>query len=226
MKVWHCLAAFAMCTSQTAIAGGPGKRPQVPIIIESDANLDPCGVGVVHGLKASGDGFLSVRSGPGTGYQEIDRAYNGQYVYWCAQKGTWVGIVYGDNSAGCNVMTAWAVTQPYTGPCRSGWVHERWVMPYAEQKSRTSVPDSTASQRKEMEPEPAEVAKELRSNATKLPRDNAASAVQDSPQQTSSSGPASIEAPASPTGQKSVPRQLAGTSEEESPEQETLFTSS
>jgi hypothetical protein len=32
-----------------------------------------------------------------------------------------------DIRAICNVMTAWPKSLPYTGPCRSGWVHSHWI---------------------------------------------------------------------------------------------------
>jgi len=51
-----------------------------------EPDLDACGgSGEVVGLHSSGDGFLAVRSGPGTDYAEIDKIYQGQLVYFCDQ---------------------------------------------------------------------------------------------------------------------------------------------
>ncbi|MGH0331193.1 hypothetical protein NKZ36_22885, partial [Sinorhizobium meliloti] len=73
----------------------PGRRPQIPIVIEADPNFDACGGnGVIEGLDPSGDGFLAVRSGPDSKYAEIDRLYNGEEVYLCTTKGKWLGVVY------------------------------------------------------------------------------------------------------------------------------------
>jgi hypothetical protein len=112
-------------------ATGPGVRPSVPVIIEA-GELDPCSNAVVVNLNPHGDGFLSVRGGPGTKYRELTRLYNGDQVYYCTRRGDWVGIVWERPwHTGCNVMSPWPVTQPYTGPCRSGWVHKRWLRIWA-----------------------------------------------------------------------------------------------
>ena len=69
--------------SMGASAQEPGRRPQLPIVIEADPNFDACGAnGVVEGLDPSGDGFLAVRSEPGSKYREIDRLYNGAQVFF------------------------------------------------------------------------------------------------------------------------------------------------
>jgi hypothetical protein len=108
----------------TAVQAAP--RPATPIMIEA-GDLDPCSNGVVHGLKAAGDGFLSIRSTPSTKSRELDRLYNGADVYICAQKGDWIGIVYSQKGGNCNVTSPWPKTMAYTGPCRSGWAHRRWI---------------------------------------------------------------------------------------------------
>jgi len=125
-------AAAVLATASYSHGQEPGRRPEVPIVIQGDPTFDACGAnGVVEGLDPSGDGFLAVRSGPGTKYAEIDRLYNGNQVYLCAEKGKWLGIVYSKQRQDCNVTTAWVTTQPYTGPCKSGWVHRNWVRLWA-----------------------------------------------------------------------------------------------
>lgn len=111
---------------------GPGRKPEIPIVIEADPDFDACGAnGVIEGLDPAGDGFLAVRSGPGANYAELDRLYNGERVYLCNEKGKWLGIVYSKQRQECNVSTGWISTQPYTGPCKSGWVHRNWVRLHA-----------------------------------------------------------------------------------------------
>ncbi len=51
--------------------------------------------GKVRGLDPNGDNFLSVRTGPGTGYEEIDRIFNGNGVSICSQQGKWLKVKYG-----------------------------------------------------------------------------------------------------------------------------------
>jgi hypothetical protein len=119
-----------------AAAGGQeaGIRPQVPVIIgHSPEGYDPCAYGVVYNLDPKGDGFLAVKAGPGLHYARIDKLYNGKQVIICGDKGEWHAIVYtktrhGDNAMRyCNVEENWPKTLPYTGPCRSGWAHQRWI---------------------------------------------------------------------------------------------------
>ncbi len=110
-----------------ASAQEPGRLPRIPIPIEA-SDTDACGAnGVVHGLDPAGDGFLSVRTSPGSKHRELDRLYNGQAVFICANKGSWLGIVYTKEFRECNVTSPWPASQPYTGPCRSGWVHQNWI---------------------------------------------------------------------------------------------------
>jgi hypothetical protein len=118
------LVAALLATASAAFA-----QARVPVVIEG-SEYDPCGNGVVYGLDPNGDGWLAVKAGPDIASARIDKLYNGQRVYTCAWRGEWIGIVYpppSDAEETCNVTTSWPVTQPYTGPCRSGWVHRNWI---------------------------------------------------------------------------------------------------
>lgn len=128
-KALGIIATLAVLVPSGAIARPP-IRPAVPVIIEA-GDTDPCSNGVVKGLRANGDGFLSIRSTPSASARELGRLYNGQTIYVCAGRGDWLGIVYGRAGQDCNVTTSWVRTLPYTGPCNSGWVHRRWVEIYA-----------------------------------------------------------------------------------------------
>ena len=77
-------------------------------IIE-DAQAAGCLAASVTGLDPNGDGFLAVRTGPGTGYRKIDQLYNGDRVRTCARSGAWFGVYYGT-------------------PRRVGWVHGKWLV--------------------------------------------------------------------------------------------------
>lgn len=59
------------------------------------------------GLHPNGDGFLSVRTGPGTNYRKIDELQNGDRVTIINGKGGSLGVECG---AG-----------------RSGWAHGNWI---------------------------------------------------------------------------------------------------
>ena len=64
---------------------------------------------IVDGLDPNGDGFLAVRTGPGTDYPMIDMLYNGDVVIVHTGSGPWVGVSYGDGQ-------------------RLGWVHRNWLI--------------------------------------------------------------------------------------------------
>jgi hypothetical protein len=124
------LAAVALA----ALAPAPVNafdRPTVPVVVGQDGpDYDACGSsGTVERLDPRGDGFLAVRSGPSSSYATIGKLYNGKDVIICDSKGDWYGIVYapGRDLDACNVATPWHRPMAYTGPCRSGWVHKKWI---------------------------------------------------------------------------------------------------
>lgn len=132
ISVWESAKGcnVSLPNSLPASSGGKGD---VFVMAGGEQNSDACyGVGEVVGLDPRGDGFLSVRSGPGgQPFSEIDRLFNGNRVFICDQRGPWFGVVYagpGQASADqCGVNRPWALRQPYTGPCGYGWVHSRYV---------------------------------------------------------------------------------------------------
>ncbi|MGB3408633.1 MAG: SH3 domain-containing protein [Jannaschia sp.] len=65
------------------------------------------GVGTVMGLDPNGDGFLSVRTGPGTAFQKIGELRNGDRVTTIDGQDGWLGVEYGGG--------------------RLGWVHGNWI---------------------------------------------------------------------------------------------------
>jgi hypothetical protein len=131
----HRCSMLALGTVLTAIAAGNASaesaRIDVPIMIGGVKNLDACANGKVTGLDPRGDGFLSVRSGPGgRPYREIDRLFNGHDVHLCGSRGRWYAIVYDrsrQSDASCGVSTPWPKRRAYRGPCRYGWVHARYI---------------------------------------------------------------------------------------------------
>lgn len=94
------------------------------IIERSEGDLDTCLLGEVAGLKANGDGFLAVRSGPGSKFNKLDEVYNGDFVWVFASAGKWLGIVYGVDNVDCSPISQDRVLNK---PGRKGWVHRNWV---------------------------------------------------------------------------------------------------
>lgn len=127
----YAMSVLLVSALDDAEARGPAGL-DVPIMAGGEPGLDACGtLGQVVGLDPNGDGDLSVRGGPGgPPHREIDRAYNGQAVAICDERGSWLAVVYaGATSRGldCGVATPWPVHRPYTGPCEYGRVHRRYI---------------------------------------------------------------------------------------------------
>ncbi|MEZ5668010.1 MAG: integron [Alphaproteobacteria bacterium] len=131
-------AGLALAGLALAGAAQAQQTPEVPVMVGVQPDLDACLTqGVVSGLDASGDNFLAVRSGPGSGYGQIDALHTDDVVAMCETRGRWIGIVYqpGDRQvpgpSDCGVGSPIWPRQAYPGTCRSGWVFEAYVTPYA-----------------------------------------------------------------------------------------------
>ncbi len=122
------LLVLALLSGSTVSGAASNGRP---VIIGPEPDLDAClSMGEVTGLDPNGDGFLAVRSGPGSDYPLLEKLYEGQSVFICDTTAgdKWYGIVYSRrNDADCGVGSPLAHPQPYRGPCKSGWVSARWV---------------------------------------------------------------------------------------------------
>lgn len=102
--------AFAASLTALLLATSPAMAQQldVPFVIEEDGQAAGCLWATVRGLDPNGDGFLAVRSGPGSNYRKLGEIYNGDQVRYCARAGKWMGIYYGS-------------------PRRVGWAHSNWL---------------------------------------------------------------------------------------------------
>ncbi len=127
-KIFTTLISPLICTASLAAEGD-----SIPIVIGGNEVMDACpSVGAVKGLKVKGDGFLSVRSGPGSQFLEKDRLVEGALFYMCDEKnadnGAWVGIVYSKkNTDTCGVTSPIGKVSVYKGPCKWGWINSKWV---------------------------------------------------------------------------------------------------
>ncbi|TXM90670.1 integron [Methylobacterium sp. WL103] len=116
-----------------SIAAAHAQPASLDVPVQAGADgpeLDACPrLAAVTGLDPKGDDFLSVRSGPGgRPYREVDRIHTGQRLSVCETRGPWFGVVYADREGrDCGVATPWPRRTAYAGPCRSGWVHRRYV---------------------------------------------------------------------------------------------------
>lgn len=80
-----------------------------------------CHIEYVGGLDPYGDGFLSVRTGPGSRYSRIDTLHNGDKVGVCDYSRSWRLVYYGTNGS-CYLKYG----EP-RGDCRRGWVYSRYL---------------------------------------------------------------------------------------------------
>ena len=103
-------------------ADGDGELDVAVMEHGGDGQMANCASSMVTGLKADGDGFLAVRSGPGTGYRKIDELHNGDIVMVFEQRGNWAGVVYRTPNVTCSATETRAV--PYEN---KGWVHTNWL---------------------------------------------------------------------------------------------------
>ena len=120
---WTISAALGM-----AILPLSAQHLDVPVMEYPDEDLDTCSLGQVAGLKIGGDGFLAVRSGPGTQFPKLDELYNGDEVWMFDFRGDWIGIVYDAPNLSCSAVGA-PRPVPYRGG--KGWVHRNWIVQIA-----------------------------------------------------------------------------------------------
>jgi len=99
----------------------------VPILEHGgDGQMANCMSSMVSGLRIDGDGFLAVRSGPGTRHRKIDELHNGDIVFVFETRGEWAGVVYRTSNVRCHST----ITQPVKYD-KKGWVHTNWLKPVA-----------------------------------------------------------------------------------------------
>lgn len=125
------LTALLLMSAGTAASAQQAES--VPRIGLAGHDLDAClSVGQVTGLNPRGDNFLAVRANPAASGREKDRLGPGRLIWLCDEAGDWLGVVYGDDRGDdiddCGVGTPAQLPRAYAGPCRSGWVHSRYVV--------------------------------------------------------------------------------------------------
>ncbi len=121
--------ALAFLTGAVAASAATESVPRIGL---AGDDLDAClSVGQVSGLDPRGDNFLAVRAEPSAQGREKDRLGPGRWIWLCDEAGDWLGVVYSadpdDKPGDCEVGSPVASVRPYAGPCRSGWVHSRYV---------------------------------------------------------------------------------------------------
>ena len=116
-----------------------------PPVEDGKALFSGAAIARIVGLREGGDGYVSVRAAPSTEAAELDRLTASRRIIALTPPTDWdaarfIGVIYpaggGDATTAslyevCDVSeippTAPPFDRPYTGPCRSGWVHKRFI---------------------------------------------------------------------------------------------------
>ena len=124
-RVMSCTFAVTLALSTATLSRAASL--DVPVReIGGDGQAANCATSSVAGLKASGDGFLAVRTGPGGQYRKIDELHNGDNVVVFEQRGGWAGVVYKTAKVTCSATRT--RTLKYG---KMGWVSMRWLQALA-----------------------------------------------------------------------------------------------
>lgn len=127
---------FRCVVLATLIGAAPAVAAPLDVTIYEnggDGQMAECTLEQVAGLKANGDGFLAVRTGPGSNYRKIDELHNGDYVLvYDGSHFPWVGVIYGrgeevlnSDKEGCGFVGEGKRPLPYPG--KKGWIHSNWL---------------------------------------------------------------------------------------------------
>lgn len=93
------------------------------------------GIKKIRGIDKHGDGFVSIRKGPGSKYSIKRKAYrNGEKVAICASSGNWIGIIYSTKSTqgvlDCGLSLEKRTksgSYKETRSCQTGWIYKSYL---------------------------------------------------------------------------------------------------
>ncbi|MEO9457421.1 MAG: SH3 domain-containing protein [Lentilitoribacter sp.] len=111
-----------------SFAASHAQPLDVDVMERADDGLDTCAYGQIVGLKSDGDGFLSVRTGPGIKYESFDELKNNDKVWLFEEKDGWYGIVYDLDELNCSPVEN---DRPVETDGKKGWVFGKWVEVFA-----------------------------------------------------------------------------------------------
>ena len=142
MKARLPIAALFCGIATVAFAQAPTTQPVVlkRMIFDGKPSYLEGAFARIVGLKKGGDGFVSVRAAPSVKAAERDRLTGDRSVWSMpvAKGASFVAVIYADADLDgdvvekiCNLPNpppdSFPVKQVYTGPCKHGWVHKRFV---------------------------------------------------------------------------------------------------
>ncbi|WP_306132120.1 SH3 domain-containing protein [Roseivivax marinus] len=103
-------AALPLALALAAALPATAQPLEVPFSTYCPPNSQAAcfGAATVMGLDPNGDGFLAVRTGPGSQYPMIGKVHNGDRVGTYGARGPWFAISFGADD-------------------RLGWAHGNWL---------------------------------------------------------------------------------------------------
>jgi len=123
-RIRNGLTAGLVLAVSVFVPPGLAQDLDVPILERAQKDLDTCALGQVARLKADGDGFLAVRTGPASKFRKIDELHNGDQVWIFDERGEWLGVVYGVAELSCSPIERDRFLPDHG---KSGWIHSNWV---------------------------------------------------------------------------------------------------
>ena len=99
----------------------------VSVMLYPDTDHGTCNIG----MQVNAGGAV-LRAGPSVDFAVIATLEAGHVVSMCDERDDWYGIIDGqdinDGQEGtCSIGITVTTTQPYVGPCRSGWIEHRFL---------------------------------------------------------------------------------------------------
>ncbi|QCB55665.1 hypothetical protein E5675_15300 [Sphingopyxis sp. PAMC25046] len=152
-------AATGVSAKKGDLEPAPAKVPaslRRPVRVGTGGpHADACrGIGSVANLPGGADDFLAVREGPTVKAQRIDKLKDDAPVYICDQNdsGSWIGIVYQANGYlpaddKCRAEENVGSVRPYEGPCLTGWVSAKYLVPRGQDSDESHGPEPAAASR-------------------------------------------------------------------------------
>ena len=99
--------------------------------VGQEAGFDACsGVGRVAINSADG-GDIDLKDAPSNDAKITDTLQDGDVLWLCEEKGEWFGVVVDESAVDCGVSSPVSAPMDYKGPCKSGWVIGKNVVPIA-----------------------------------------------------------------------------------------------
>jgi len=99
----------------------------VSVMLYPDTDHGTCNIG----MQVNAGGAV-LRAGPSVDFAVIATLEAGHVVSMCDERDGWYGIIDGqDINEGqeetCSIGISVATIQPYVGPCRSGWIEQKFL---------------------------------------------------------------------------------------------------